>query len=124
MSNIRQDLARTTLGVICLFMLIAGSLWVLRPFLAATVWATMLGNLGGYIIVAKVVGLLAMIGVPTGGVAAVVTSIAAFGGPIVLGLALAILAAIAVFLFFWKSATRWSRFPTGPGRPEERERSP
>jgi len=41
-STIRQDLARTTLGVICLFMLIAGSLWVLRPFLAATVWATML----------------------------------------------------------------------------------
>jgi len=38
----RQDLARTTLGVMCLLLLVAGSLWVLRPFLAATVWATML----------------------------------------------------------------------------------
>jgi predicted PurR-regulated permease PerM len=42
MSTIRQDMARTTLGVLCILMLIAGSLWILRPFLAATVWATML----------------------------------------------------------------------------------
>ena len=42
MSAIRQDLTRTTLAVICILLLIAGSLWVLRPFLAATVWATML----------------------------------------------------------------------------------
>jgi predicted PurR-regulated permease PerM len=39
---VRQDLARITLAVLCLLLLIAGSLWVLRPFLAATVWATML----------------------------------------------------------------------------------
>lgn len=42
MSTIRQDLARTTLGVICIVLLIVGSLWILRPFLAATIWATML----------------------------------------------------------------------------------
>jgi preprotein translocase subunit SecE len=42
MSVTRQDLARTTFAVLCILMLIAGSLWVLRPFLAATVWATML----------------------------------------------------------------------------------
>ena len=42
MSAIRNDLARTTLAVICLVLLIVGSLWVLRPFLAATIWATML----------------------------------------------------------------------------------
>ena len=42
MSPVRQDLTRATLAVICLLLLIAGSLWVLRPFLAATVWATML----------------------------------------------------------------------------------
>jgi predicted PurR-regulated permease PerM len=41
-NGIRQDLARTTLAVICLVLLILGSLWVLRPFLAATIWATML----------------------------------------------------------------------------------
>mgnify|MGYP006382142041 CR=1 FL=1 len=42
MSAVRQDLTRTTLAVIFIFALIAASFWVLRPFLAATVWATML----------------------------------------------------------------------------------
>ena len=42
MTAVRQDLTRTTLAVIFILLLIAGSLWVLRPFLAATVWATML----------------------------------------------------------------------------------
>jgi predicted PurR-regulated permease PerM len=37
---VRQDLARITLAVLCLMLLIAGSLWVLRPFLFAIVWAT------------------------------------------------------------------------------------
>jgi predicted PurR-regulated permease PerM len=41
-SAIRQDLTRTTLAVICILLLIVGSLWILLPFLAATVWATML----------------------------------------------------------------------------------
>jgi predicted PurR-regulated permease PerM len=41
-SSVRQDLTRTTLAVICLLLLIAATLWVLRPFLAAGVWATML----------------------------------------------------------------------------------
>ena len=36
----RQDLARVTLAVLCIFLLIVGSLWVLRPFVAAIVWAT------------------------------------------------------------------------------------
>jgi predicted PurR-regulated permease PerM len=42
MNAIRQDLTRVTLSVICLLLLIVGSLWVLLPFLAATVWATMI----------------------------------------------------------------------------------
>ena len=41
-SSVRQDLTRTTLAVICLLLLIGTTLWVLRPFLAAGVWATML----------------------------------------------------------------------------------
>jgi len=41
-SSIRQDLARTTLAVLSLLLLIAAALWVLRPFLAAGVGATML----------------------------------------------------------------------------------
>jgi predicted PurR-regulated permease PerM len=37
-----HDLARNTLAVFFIVGLIALSLWVLRPFLAATVWATMI----------------------------------------------------------------------------------
>lgn len=42
MPDIRRDLTRTTLAIFCIVGLIALSLWVLRPFLAATVWATMI----------------------------------------------------------------------------------
>ena len=42
MSEINRDLTRTTLAILCILLLIALSLWVLRPFLAATVWATMI----------------------------------------------------------------------------------
>ena len=37
-----HDLTRNTLAVVFIIGLIALSLWVLRPFLAATVWATMI----------------------------------------------------------------------------------
>ena len=42
MTTLRQDLTRTTLAIICILLLIAGSLWILRPFLGAAVWAAML----------------------------------------------------------------------------------
>lgn len=42
MSETYRDLTRTTLAVLCILLLIGVSLWVLRPFLAAAVWATML----------------------------------------------------------------------------------
>jgi predicted PurR-regulated permease PerM len=38
----RPDLARVTLGVLLLVGLIAASFWILRPFLPAAVWATMI----------------------------------------------------------------------------------
>ena len=38
----RGDLTRTVLAVLLIFALIAASLWVLRPFLLALVWATMI----------------------------------------------------------------------------------
>lgn len=41
MTDIKRDLTRTTLAVLSIGGLIAASLWVLRPFLAALVWATM-----------------------------------------------------------------------------------
>ena len=36
-----RDLARTTFGVLFIGLLLGTSLWILRPFLGATVWATM-----------------------------------------------------------------------------------
>ncbi|MDE2441236.1 MAG: AI-2E family transporter YdiK [Betaproteobacteria bacterium] len=41
-TDIRRDLTRNTLAVLCILGLISLSLWVLRPFLAASVWAAML----------------------------------------------------------------------------------
>lgn len=37
-----RDLVRTTLGVLFIGGLIISSFWILRPFIAATIWATML----------------------------------------------------------------------------------
>ena len=88
MSAIRQDLTRTTLVVICLLLLIGGSLWVLRPFLAATVWATMLvvstwpilkalearlGNRRGPAVALMTLGMLLLLVIP---MAAALTTIA------------------------------------------------
>jgi predicted PurR-regulated permease PerM len=42
MIETRPDLTRTTLAIFCIIGLIGLSVWVLRPFLAATVWATMI----------------------------------------------------------------------------------
>ena len=42
MPNDRSDLPRITLSVLFIGGLIAGSFWVLRPFLAAFIWATMI----------------------------------------------------------------------------------
>jgi predicted PurR-regulated permease PerM len=38
----RRDLTRVTLGVLLIGALIAASFWILRPFLPATIWATMI----------------------------------------------------------------------------------
>ncbi len=35
------DLTRTTFAVLCMGLLIGGTLWILRPFLGPTIWATM-----------------------------------------------------------------------------------
>jgi predicted PurR-regulated permease PerM len=79
MSAIRHDLTRTTLAIICILLLIAGSLWVLRPFLAATVWATMLvvatwpilkalearlGNRRGLAVALMTLGMLLLLVIP------------------------------------------------------------
>jgi len=42
MADLRSDLTRTTLAVLSIAALIGASLWILRPFLPAMVWAAML----------------------------------------------------------------------------------
>lgn len=42
MNETRRDLARTTLGVLFIGGLIFASFWIMRPFLAPLVWATMI----------------------------------------------------------------------------------
>jgi len=41
MSAPRNDLARITFNVLCIALLIGSALWILRPFLGATIWAAM-----------------------------------------------------------------------------------
>ena len=41
MANNRADLTKTTLGVLSIGVLIACTLWILQPFVAAIIWATM-----------------------------------------------------------------------------------
>ncbi|MBS0342328.1 MAG: AI-2E family transporter YdiK [Proteobacteria bacterium] len=41
MNEPRRDLAQITFGVLSIALLIGSSLWVLRPFLGATIWAVM-----------------------------------------------------------------------------------
>ena len=42
MSEPRRELVRNTLGVLFIGALIAASFWVMRPFIGATIWATMI----------------------------------------------------------------------------------
>ncbi|MGH8754381.1 MAG: hypothetical protein ACREU0_00835 [Burkholderiales bacterium] len=42
MTNTPRDLARTTLAVLFIVGLIAASFWIMRPFLFALIWATMI----------------------------------------------------------------------------------
>ena len=40
MADIQRDITRTVLAVIFIVALIGSSIWILRPFLGAIVWAT------------------------------------------------------------------------------------
>lgn len=63
----------------------------LLTFGGLALWASTLGNLAGYIIVAKGVSLLSALGISLGGTAAVMPFVAAIGGPITLFIVTAIL---------------------------------
>lgn len=67
---------------------------------ALALWAASCGNLGGYILIAKGVSLLSSLGISVGGTAAAASAIAAIGGPVVLGIGLAVIAAISAAALF------------------------
>src|SRR5690606_33432485 len=62
-----------------------------------TFYMSTLGNLGGYILVTKAVGVLSAMGISVGGGAAAVTAISAIGGPVTLVIGLAITGAIITY---------------------------
>lgn len=69
-------------------------------------WASTLGNLGAYILVAKGVSVLSALGISiAGGTATATAFVASIGGPITLGIAAALLVGVAIWVFFsdsWK----------------------
>lgn len=56
-----------------------------------------LGNLGGYILVTKIVGWLSAMGIGVGGTATATTIISALGGPVVLAIGLSLITAAGAF---------------------------
>lgn len=76
----------------------AGGLSGAAAYGALAAWAATCGNLGGYILVAKAVSVLASVGIHLGGTAAVISAVSAIGGPITLGIAIAAIAAVSSIL--------------------------
>lgn len=84
----------------------ASGLTGVATFGGLALWASSVGNLGGYILVAKGVSLLSGLGISVGGTAAAASAVSAIGGPVVIGIALAAIAALSVYAAFtgsWKT---------------------
>ncbi len=84
----------------------AGGLTGLATASAFAFWASTLGNLGGYIVTAKLVSLLSAIGISVGGVGSAASFIAAIGGPITIFIAIGAIVGFVVKAIFgesWKS---------------------
>jgi GTPase SAR1 family protein len=75
----------------------ASGLVGLATFGGLSLWASSLGNLGAYVLVGKGVTFLSTLGISVGGTTAVVSAIAAIGGPVVLGVGLSVLTALSAF---------------------------
>jgi transcriptional regulator with XRE-family HTH domain len=73
----------------------------IATFGALAFWASSVGNLGGYLIAAQGIGIISALGIPlgAGGSAAVMSLIAAIGGPITLGIAFSFLAFTSSLFF-------------------------
>ncbi|MEH6949413.1 dynamin family protein [Bacillus sp. JJ634] len=78
----------------------ASGLAGLATFGGLAIWASTLGNLGAYILVAKGVSVLSALGISiAGGTAGAASAVAALGGPVTLGIALAVIVGLSVFTF-------------------------
>ncbi|MGC2422791.1 MAG: dynamin family protein [Nitrospirota bacterium] len=66
-------------------------------------WVSTMGNLGGYILAAKLTGWLAAIGISVGGGAAMVSFLAAIGGPVTAGIAIALAVGALIWAIFGDS---------------------
>jgi transcriptional regulator with XRE-family HTH domain len=86
-----------------------GGLAGLATYGGLAVWASSLGNLGAYILVAKGVSLLSVLGLSiSGGTASAVAMVSSIGGPVVLGVVLGLMAVFSVFTMLsgtWKKST-------------------
>lgn len=74
---------------------------------ALSAWAATCGNLGGYVIVAKIVSALAAAGIHVGGTAAAISAVSALGGPVVFGIALSAIVATSALIALggtWKKS--------------------
>lgn len=90
----------------------AGAFAGLGSFGALAFWAAALGNLGGYILVAKFVSFLSALGIGfgfSGGTAGIIAFVAAIGGPVVLGIGLAVGIGIAVANLWSFLAESWQK---------------
>lgn len=74
----------------------AGGLVGLATFGALSAWAASCGNLGGYILVAKGVSILASMGIHVGGTAAAIKAISLIGGPTTIAIGIAVTAGLGV----------------------------
>ena len=73
---------------------------------ALSIWAGIVAggsNLGGYILVGKIVGWLSSIGISLGSSATVMSAVSAIGGPVTLAIGAGIIAAISIFSIFGDS---------------------
>jgi transcriptional regulator with XRE-family HTH domain len=81
----------------------AGGLAGVGAYGALALWASSLGNLGAYILIAKGVSLLSAIGISIGGTATAISAISAIGGPVVLMFGIVALVGFsAYYMFSWR----------------------